>query len=134
MILCDVNVLIYAMMERSPHHALCKGELEALRRSTQAIAISETILAGVVRIATNPRIFRPAAAPAEAFEFVEALGKHPNTVRVTAGERHWPIFRELVLQTGIRGGDTTDAYLAAIAMEHDCEWWTTDAGFERFVL
>jgi len=33
---------------------------------------------------------------------------------------------------GIRGSDTTDAYLAALAMEHGCEWWTTDGGFSRF--
>jgi predicted nucleic acid-binding protein len=42
------------------------------------------------------------------------------------------IFRNLVLENGIRGADTTDAYLAALAMEHGCEWWTTDSGFSRF--
>jgi len=42
------------------------------------------------------------------------------------------IFRDLVLETGIRGSDTTEAYLAALAMEHGCEWWTTDGGFSRF--
>jgi hypothetical protein len=41
-------------------------------------------------------------------------------------------FRHLVLASGIRGSDTTDAYLAALAIEHGCEWWTTDTGFERF--
>jgi predicted nucleic acid-binding protein len=72
------------------------------------------------------------ATPKEAFAFVEALARHPNAVRVAPGERHWAIFRELVLESRIRGGDTTDAYLAALAMENDCEWWTTDGGFERF--
>lgn len=52
--------------------------------------------------------------------------------RERAGPRHWMIFRGLVLETGIRGSDTTDAYLAALAMEHSCEWWTTDGGFSRF--
>lgn len=44
----------------------------------------------------------------------------------------WTIFQNLVTSVGIRGSDTTDAYLAALAMEHDCEWWTTDRGFRRF--
>ena len=52
--------------------------------------------------------------------------------RIEPGPRHWTIFRDLVLATGIRGSDTTDAYLAALAMEHGCEWWTKDGGFSRF--
>jgi hypothetical protein len=51
---------------------------------------------------------------------------------VSPGSRHWRIFEDLVVQSSIRGGDTTDAYLAALALEHGCQWWTTDAGFKRF--
>ena len=39
---------------------------------------------------------------------------------------------DLVLGLQIRGSDTTDAYLAALALERGCEWWTTDKGFDRF--
>jgi hypothetical protein len=46
--------------------------------------------------------------------------------------RHWALFEDLVQQAGIQGSDTTDAYLAALAMEHNCDWWTADAGFARF--
>jgi predicted nucleic acid-binding protein len=40
--------------------------------------------------------------------------------------------KDLIQGTGIRGSATTDAYLAALALEHGCEWWTTDKDFARF--
>jgi toxin-antitoxin system PIN domain toxin len=132
MILCDVNVLLYAMVAATPHHELCRRELTRLRRGRTQIAVSEIVSAAVVRIATHAKVFRPAVAPADAFAFVDAWSGHPRVVRVAPGERHWSIFRDLVLATGLRGSDTTDAYLAALAIEHGCEWWTTDAGFARF--
>lgn len=131
MILCDVNVLLYAMMASTEHHVRCRSELEKLRRGSARMAVSELVLAAVVRIATNQKAFRPPASPKDAFAFVEALVQ-PRVVRIAPGERHWRLYRDLVLVTGIRGADTTDAYLAALAIEHGCEWWTTDRGFERF--
>lgn len=132
MILCDVGVLLGAMVEHSPHHSACRGELERLLSRPRDMAVSELILAAVVRIGSNPRVFRPTPTPEEVFRYVEALTSQTEVRRVEPGPRHWMIFRSLVLETGIRGSDTTDAYLAALAMEHGCEWWTTDAGFSRF--
>jgi uncharacterized protein len=131
-ILCDVSVLLGAMVERSPHHVVCRSELERLRSRPRDMALSELILAAVVRIGSNPRVFRPTPAPQEVFRFVEALTSQAEVRRIEPGPRHWMIFRDLVLETGIRGSDTTDAYLAALALEHGCEWWTTDGGFSRF--
>ncbi len=132
MILCDVNVLLGALVERSPHHAVCRGELERLRSRPRDMAISELILAAVVRIGSNPRVFQPTPTPKEMFRYVDALASQAEVRRIEPGPRHWKIFQDLVLGTGICGADTTDAYLAALAMEHGCEWWTTDRGFSRF--
>lgn len=132
MILCDVGVLLNAMVQRADHHEVCRRELQRLRSTPDQMALSELILAAVVRIGTNPRVFRPCPAATEVFEFIEAL-RAPASVRsIFPGPRHWTIFKDLVLSLDIRGSDTTDAYLAALAMEHGCEWWTTDSGFGRF--
>ncbi|MBC8071613.1 MAG: PIN domain-containing protein [Deltaproteobacteria bacterium] len=120
------------MVESTPHHELCRVALEQLRSGDEAIGVSEVICAAVVRVATNPRVFRPAVDAVVAFAYVDALREHPLAVGLRPGERHWSIFRELVLDSGIRGADTTDAYLAALAIEHECEWWTTDRDFSKF--
>ena len=132
MILCDVNVLLAALVERSPHHAVCRGELDRLRSRPRDMAISELILAAVVRIGSNPRVFQPTPTPKEMFRYVDVLASQAEVRRIEPGPRHWKIFQDLVLGTGICGSDTTDAYLAALAMEHGCQWWTTDRGFSRF--
>lgn len=132
MILCDVTVMLHAMVQASPHHRLCRAELESVRRHPDRLAFSEIIMAAVVRIGTNPRVYDPTPEPSQVFEFLDGLRGQTGIQRVEPGQRHWSIFRDLVLATSIRGSDTTDAYLAALAMEHGCEWWSTDRGFERF--
>lgn len=132
MILCDVGVLLNAMVEQAPHHKVCRQELDRLRSTPREMALSELILAAVVRIGSNPRVFEPCPTPAEVFAFVDALAASLEARRISPGPRHWTVFRDLVLASGVLGADTTDAYFAALAIEQDCEWWTTDRGFARF--
>ena len=132
MILWDVNLLLHAARPDSPHHDRCAGLLDDLARGDRPLAVSDLVLASVVRVASNPRVFSPPASTASLFAFCAALRRHPRAVPVSPGERHWSIFEDLVTTTGIRGADTTDAWLAALAIEHGCEWWTADAGFARF--
>lgn len=132
MILCDVGVLLHAMVQRSAHHEVCRRELERLRSNPRELAVNELILAAVVRIGTNPRVYQPCPSTDEVFAFVDALRSQPEVRRISPGPRHWSIFKDLVSSAGIRGPDTTDAYLAALALEQGCEWWTTDQDFARF--
>lgn len=132
MVLCDVSVLVSAGMSASPHHAKCRPAVQDLTAGPDTFGISELVLAAVVRISTNPRVWMAPASPASAFTFVNALRTHRRGSAIAPGARHWRIFEDLVTQLGVRGGDTTDAYLAALALEHGCEWWTLDAGFSRF--
>ena len=132
MILCDVGVMLHAMIEKAAHHEACRAELERIRSNPREMAVSELILAAVVRVGTNPRLFQPCPAVEEVFAFVDALRAPPEVRQISPGPRHWTIFKDLILTSGIQGPDTTDAYLAALALEHGCEWWTTDQGFSRF--
>jgi uncharacterized protein len=132
MVLCDVNVLLYAFAPTTPHHEVCRRHIERLLKSEAPFGLSELVLAAVVRIATNRKVFRPPASAESVFGFVQALREHPKSVVLNPSERHWNLFRDLVLGTEILGSDTTDAYLAALAIDHACEWWTTDSDFGKF--
>lgn len=129
MILCDVGVLLSTMVEKAEHHRPCKAWVEELRRSGNRFAVSELILAAVVRIGSHPKVFRPTPSVRECFAFVEAFRSHPKAVRVEPGEGHWRIFHDLVRAAKVSGADTTDAYFAALAIEHGCQWWTLDRDF-----
>jgi toxin-antitoxin system PIN domain toxin len=132
MILADVNILVHAFRQDSPHHASIRGWVEKVLESDTAIALSEVVLSGFLRVVTHPRVFDPPTPLAEALGFAEALRAQPTCVRVEPGDRHWEIFVRLCQQADARGNLIPDAYLAAIAIEHGCELVSTDRDFSRF--
>jgi len=55
-IICDVNVLLFAMRVDSPHHELYGPWLEDALQGNEAIGGSELALSSVIRPATNQRV------------------------------------------------------------------------------
>ena len=126
----DINVLIYAHREDAPEHARYAAWLRALTASPAPFALSDVVLAGFLRIITNRRIFDPPTPMETAIAFCDGLVTRSRAVIVAPGRQHWSIF--VGLCRGIRGPLVTDAYLAAVAIEHGCELITTDRDFARF--
>lgn len=132
MVLLDVNVLVTAMREDAPRHAVFRDYLDALRRAPEPFGVSDLILGGAVRVLTHPRVFRPPTPPALALKFVETLRATPNLVVVAPGSRHWQIFATLLRESGATGNTVSDAWHAALAIEHGCELISDDADFRQF--
>jgi uncharacterized protein len=86
----------------------------------------------VIRITTNPRIYRTPSTLGEAFAFCNSLLGQPHGRIIEPGERHWTIFERLCLETDTRGARLTDAWFAALAIEAGCEWITLDRDCARF--
>ena len=126
----DVNVLIHAHREDAPEHERYAAWLRALTASAEPFALSDVVLSGFLRIATNPRIFDPATPMAPALAFCQRLVDWPRASLIMPGRRHWELFTGLCRD--IRGPLVADAYLAALAIEHGCELVTTDGDFARF--
>ncbi|WP_262496045.1 type II toxin-antitoxin system VapC family toxin [Nonomuraea sp. SYSU D8015] len=113
------------------HHEQCYAVLMELLRGDEAYAVSDFVLNGFIRVATNPRI--PGATSFDtAREFADTVRHQPHAVVLHAGPRHWEIFVNLCLKAGARGKLVPDAYLAALAIEHGCEFVTCDKDFARF--
>lgn len=132
MIVPDVNVLVYAAREAVPEHAKYREWLEQTLAGIEPVGFSELVLSGVVRILTHPRVFDDPLTTDQALAFTEALRVHPTAVPLRAGERHWAIFSTLAAETRCRGNLVSDAYHAALAIEHGGLWVTTDRDFARF--
>jgi toxin-antitoxin system PIN domain toxin len=131
-IVTDVNVLLYAFRSDAPNHSAYRAWLTDRLRSVEPFGVSELVLSAVVRVATHPRVFNPPTPIADALAFVDAVRSQPNAVILAPGPRHWEIFNQLCRHANAKGNLVADAYHAALALEHGCEWITTDRDYARF--
>ena len=130
--LLDVNVLIYAFRKDIDQHVEYRRWLLDLLHGDEAFGVSEVALTAVVRITTNPKIFKQPSSRPEVFDFLDALRQHPLCRIVSPSTRHWDVFRKLCDKADIRGNLVTDTWFAALALENSCTWITTDRDFARF--
>lgn len=132
MFVVDVNILLYALDGTSPSHRKCLGWLEEAGDGDEPVGISSTVMASVIRIATNPAIANRPAKAASVIEFLEDVRNMPRFLGVEPGVGHWPVFAKLVLQHNLARSSLTDGWIAALALEAGAKLVTTDTGFDRF--
>jgi hypothetical protein len=106
--------------------------LTSVVNGRSAFGISPQVLSSVIRIATHPGIFAQPSLPEDVIRFADTLLDQPHCRIIQPGARHWTIFCGLCRTTNVAGNRVPDAWLAALAIEHGCEWVTTDRDFEKF--
>jgi toxin-antitoxin system PIN domain toxin len=131
-ILLDVNLLLYAHNSGAREHKRAATWLEAAISGTEMIGLSWETILGFLRIATTPKLFAMPREIDEIIQIVDAWLVQENVVLVTPGDRHWPIFRDLLPKSQARGPLIMDAHLAALAIEHGATLCTNDRDFMRF--
>ena len=125
-------MLVYAHRRDADRHADYRGWLERVLSADQAYGVADLVLSGFMRIVTHPKVFKQPTPLPQAAAFCAALRTRPNASLLSPGRRHWQIFTELCTEVGARGNLIPDAYLAAIAIETDSDWITTDRDYHRF--
>ena len=121
MLMPDVNVLVYAHREDAEAHGEHAEWLSALAEGDEPFALSEPALHGFLRVVTNRRIFIRPSTLDEALAFIGELRRRPTCHLVRPGPRHWDIFVSLCRRARATAGLVSDAYHAAVAIEHGCE-------------
>ena len=132
MILPDVNVLVYAARDDVPDCARYREWLERALLGPEPVAIASPVLAGFLRVVTNPRIFARPSSLDDALRFVDAVLAAPAAVVPALSGRLAGALAEVCRLAGATADRVPDAYLAAIALDLDAELVTADRGFARF--
>ena len=130
--LVDVNLLLYAVDESSPHYERARGWLEGRLSGSETFAFTWSVLLAFVRLGTNPRVFEAPLDLDDAFDLIDSWIEQPCATVVNPTDRHSALLRELLAPLGPAGNLTTDAHLAALAIEHGAELCSADADFARF--
>jgi toxin-antitoxin system PIN domain toxin len=131
-ILPDVNLLVHAYNSDSPRHAVARRWLERTLSSAEPVGLAWAVLLGFVRIVTQPRILTRPLPAGDAIGHVKAWLAQPAAAIVHPGDRHASLVFGYLERLGAAANLTTDAHLAALAVEHQAELHTTDADFVRF--
>ena len=132
MILVDANILLYAEDQLSPRHAAARSWWDAQLSKSSPVCLSWTVLGAFIRIGTNPRVFEHPLSLDQAISRVQSWLDQPCTRIIHPTERHWTVFRKMLLEGQAVANLVTDAHLAALAVEHGCELISTDSDFSRF--
>jgi len=132
MVLPDVNVLLGAFRPDASTHPTCRTWLKAVVHGDARFGISPLVLSGVIRISTNRGVYSEPSSLGQAIGFCKDILGQPHCVVINPGDRHWDIFTTLLAEADIKGPRVSDAWFAALAVEHACEWITFDRDFARF--
>lgn len=68
----------------------------------------------------------------QAIEVVQAWLDRPNVHISLEGPEHWNHLRRMLEETGTAGNLTTDAHIAAMAIERGAELYSSDSDYARF--
>lgn len=132
MILVDANILIYAYNPAAEQHAAAKRWLEAAMAGPTPVRLAWVTVLAFVRIMTHPQVFRRPFSMSEAVEAVDSWLAQPSVAMLSPSDDHWPILRQVLMSGQASGPLSTDAHLAALAVEHGATLFTTDRDFARF--
>ena len=132
MILVDVNILIYAVNEYADLHQEAKVWLERVFEGQETVGLSWNVLLAFLRLTTRAGVFRNPMPIAAAFDVIDSWLEQPPVIVAQPGPRHARILRDLLVASGTGGNLTSDAHLAALALEHEAELCSCDSDFQRF--
>ncbi len=132
MVVVDANVLLYAVDNSDAHHDDSRSWLDASLAGTEAVGFAWIAMLAFIRIGTNASIFPHPMTADEATGQVETWLSAPAAVMAQPTPRHANLLRGLLRDTGTAGNLTTDAHLAALALEHGADVVSYDRDFARF--
>jgi toxin-antitoxin system PIN domain toxin len=131
-LIVDLNLLLYATNSDLPHHAAARTWWEEAVSADETIGLAWAVVLGFVRISTSRAILPKPLTPRRAFEIVDDWLAQPSVRVVEPTDRHWGIFKSLLEGIGTAGNLSSDAHLAALAIEHGALLCSADRDFGRF--
>lgn len=132
MVIVDANVLLYAVDSTSAHHGPALTWLDGSLAGAEAVGLAWVALLAFIRISTNSSAFPSPMTVADAVGQVETWLGAPAAVVAQPTARHAGVLGGLLREVGTAGNLSTDAHLAALAIEHGAEVVSYDRDFARF--
>ncbi|HSS49847.1 MAG TPA: type II toxin-antitoxin system VapC family toxin [Thermoanaerobaculia bacterium] len=132
MILPDINLLVYAYNSDAPNHRQAKAWWEACLTGSGSVGLPWATLLGFLRLMTNRSVLVDPLSAEEAIGHIRSWLERPQAQILHPGSRHLEVLASLMRSYQASAKLTTDAHLAALAIEHQAELHSNDGDFARF--
>ena len=132
MISLDVNVLVYAFRQDSVKHEECRDWLNKQIRDRNGLVLIDIVLVGFLRICTHSKIFQEPSSISEVTNFLAVMISNQNVNLTSSTPETWHTFSRILDKTNVQGNKISDAWLAAISIERNLTWISTDSDFNLF--
>ena len=132
MIVLDVNLLLYAYDSACAEYKGARAWLETVFSGQEPVGLPWQTVSAFLRIHTNSRLPGDRFNMEQAARVIDQWMELPQVRLLVPGERHWSLYRRMLLEGRVRGPLTTDAELAALTIEYGGVLFTTDRDFARF--
>lgn len=132
MLIPDLNLLVYAYNSSSGlHQKAAKWWQEALT-SGQPIGLAAIVLQGFLRLLSGRHVVQKPYPIKELLGCVEEWFSFDSLHLLECGTHTFEIFKEMVKRHEVSGSMLSDAWLAALAKEHDATLCSNDTDFLKF--
>ena len=128
----DANLLIYAFDKGDTEHRSARRWLEGVLASDDVLAVPLLAIAALLRASTHHSLDHLTERMEDALGFVDDLMAAPNVRVLHTDPAHWTELKHVLDESGVMGRSITDAQFAALALQHDGTFYTTDKHFRRF--
>jgi uncharacterized protein len=132
MIVPDANLLIYANHPTSPFHTASKAWLEQILSAVEPVGLPILSVYAFLRFFTNQQIHAKPVTFQQAATVIDSWLALPHVRILFPGDRHWEILQRIAGGVRLQGAQTTDAAIAAVALEYGGVVHTNDRDFARF--
>lgn len=132
MIIPDVNILVYAYDSTSPWHERASEWWRQTLIGSESVGIPAVVIMAFIRLMTHTSLSGNPMAVSRARTIVDSWVA-VDGVRVLAPT--WEtlsLMMDLLEEAGVGGSLSTDALIAAHALEQRASVWSNDTDFKRF--
>ena len=129
----DINILIYAINRDTPYHKQAyKAWLEQSLSGSEPMGLTWIVILGFLRIVTHGSIMPHPLSPETALELIVGWLRQPVVRILQPSNQHCQLAKRFLSQSGTAGNLTSDAHLAAFAIEHAACLYSSDNDFSHF--
>lgn len=131
-LLVDANLVLWAHHSQFPYHEQAREWWASTLSDAPVVGVPWPTVLAFLRISSHPRALQRPLDVTMAFGVVEGWLSRSNVITPTPTERHAELFGEMLRGGSAGGNHSTDAHLAALAVEWGLVLASADRDFARY--